>query len=288
VIAYNGLGGVRIDSGGNQVAGNLIGVGADGVTQLGNQLNGVRVGGGNNTIGPDNTIAYNQQSGVMLSGGITTVLSNTLSTNARSGVCVAGPNNILRGNIVQSNGGGGGTWPDCAIRAGIVITGTNDTLVSENDILDNSAVGVVIYGGVGNRILANSISDNLTAGIQLVNGGNNGVAPPQLGLVTTTTVSGSACALCRVEVFTDTGDEGKDFLGATTATSNGLFSQVLAPAAQPGWHITATHTDSQGNTSPFAPSVSVPTPSRPAPTPTPIGPRPPLLSPRQYAPMIMF
>src|SRR5262249_1252407 len=140
VIAYNGLGGIRIDSGGNQVAGNLIGVGADRVTQLGNQLNGVRVGGSKNTIGPANTIAYNQQSGIMLSGGATTVMSNTLSSNARSGVCVAGPNNILRGNLIQSNGGGSGPWPDCAIRAGITITGTNATLISENDILANSDV----------------------------------------------------------------------------------------------------------------------------------------------------
>jgi titin len=285
VITYNGLGGVRIDSSGNQVAGNLIGVGADGVTQLGNQLNGVRVGGDNNTIGPNNLIAYNQQSGVMLSGSTTTVLNNTLSNNARSGVCVAGPHNTLRGNLVQSNGIGGGTWPDCAIRAGIVITGTNDTLVSENDILANNAAGVVVYAGAGNRILANSISDNLSVGIQLVSGGNNGVAPPQLGLVTSTTVSGSACGFCRVEVFTDSGDEGKDFLGATTAGSNGLFSQALAPAAQPGRHITATHTDSNGNTSPFAPAVSVPTVSPSDPTPTPIDPRPQLL-PRQYVPMI--
>jgi hypothetical protein len=143
---------------------------------------------------------------------------------------------------------------------------------------------VVVYGGAGNRILANSISGNQSMGIQLVSGGNNGLAPPQLSLVTTTTVSGSACAFCRVEVFTDTGDEGKDFLGATTANSNGLFSQSLAPAAQPGRHITATHTDSNGNTSPFTPAVSVPTPAPSDPTPTPIG-RPPL-APRLYVPII--
>ncbi|MEO7909422.1 MAG: right-handed parallel beta-helix repeat-containing protein [Roseiflexaceae bacterium] len=284
VITYNGLGGVRIDSSGNRVAGNLIGVGADGVTQLGNQLNGVRVGGTNNTIGPDNMIAFNQQSGVMLSGSATIVLSNTLSSNARSGVCIAGPNNTLRGNLVQSNGIGGGSWPDCAIRAGVVITGTNDTLVSENDILGNNAAGVVVYGGAGNRILANSISENLSVGIQLVSGGNNGVAPPQLGLVTTTTVSGNACGFCRVEVFTDAGDEGKDFLGATIASSDGLFSQAIAPAAQPGRHVTATHTDSNGNTSPFAPAVSVPTSSS-DPTPTP-GDPPLRLSPRLYVPII--
>jgi parallel beta-helix repeat protein len=286
IITYNGLGGVRIDSSSNQVAGNLIGVGADGVTQLGNQLNGVRVGGNNNTIGPANKIAYNQQSGIMLSGGATIVLSNTLSANARSGICVAGPNNTLRGNLIQANGGGSGAWPDCAINAGIVITGTNDTLVSENDILANEAVGVLVYGGAGNSILANSISDNQSAGIQLVSGANNGVVPPRLSAVTTTTVSGSACALCRVEVFTDAGDEGKDFLGATTAGNNGLFSQVFAPAAQPGRHITATHTDSNGNTSPFTPAISVPAELPSDPTPTPIGPRPPLLSPRQYIPVV--
>jgi parallel beta-helix repeat protein len=286
VITYNGLGGVRIDSSVNQAAGNLIGVGANGVTQLGNQLNCVRVGGTNNTIGPANTIAYNQQSGIMLSGSATLVLSNTLSSNARSGICVAGPNNTLRGNLIQSNGSGSSAWPECGISAGIMITGTNDTLVSENDVLANNAVGVVVYGGVGNRILANSISGNLNAGIQLVSGGNNGVAPPHLGAVTTTTVSGSACARCRVEVFTDTSDEGKDFLGATTAGSDGLFSQVFAAAAQPGGHITATHTDGQGNTSPFAPAVSVPIGSPAAPTPTPTGPRPLLLPPRLYVPMI--
>jgi parallel beta-helix repeat protein len=285
VITYNGLGGIRIDSSGNQVAGNMIGVGADGVTQLGNQLNGVRVAGANNIIGPGNLIAYNQQSGVMISGSATTVLSNTLSSNARSGVCVAGPNNTLRGNSVQSNGVGGGSWPDCSIRAGIVITGTNDTLVSENDILANNAAGVVVYGGAGNRILANSISDNLSVGIQLVSGGNNGVAPPQLSLVTTTTVSGSACGFCRVEVFADSGDEGKDFLGATTAGSNGVFSQSIAPAAQPGRHVTATHTDSNGNTSPFAPAVSVPGPSS-DPTPTPVDPHGPQILPRLYVPLI--
>jgi parallel beta-helix repeat protein len=288
VIAYNGLGGIRIDSSGNHVAGNLIGVGANGVSQLGNQLNGVRVGGSSNTIGPDNLIAYNQQSGIMLTGTATTVLSNTLSANARSGVCVAGPNNTLRGNLVQDNGGGSGPWPDCAIRAGIVITGTNNTLVSENDILDNNAAGVVVYGGVGNRILSNSISDNLSVGILLMSGGNNGVAPPQLGPVTISTLSGVACAFCRVEVFADAGDEGRDYIGATTAGSNGEFSQSIAPAAQPGRHVTATHTDSNGNTSSFAPAVSVPTSSPSDPTPTPTDPRPPLVSPRQYVAIVIL
>src|SRR5262249_824516 len=144
----------------NQVAGNLIGVGANRTAQMGNQSNGVRVGGNNNTIGPDNLIAYNQHSGVMLTGSATTVLSNTLMSNARAGICVAGPYNIVRGNVIQDNGGGGGPWTECPIRAGILITSTNGSRVSDNDILSNDETGVTVYGGAGNSILSNSITDN--------------------------------------------------------------------------------------------------------------------------------
>jgi hypothetical protein len=288
VIAYNGLGGIRIDSPANQIAGNLIGVGADGSTQLGNQLNGVRVVGDDNTIGPSNLIAYNQHSGILLSGSATMVLSNTLMSNARSGICVMGPNSTIRGNLIDSNGGGDGPWPECAIRGGVVITGTNGTLVTDNNILSNDDAGVTVYNGVSNRILSNSISGNGAAGIQLERGGNNEIAPPHLDSVTTKTVRGAACPLCRVELFTDTGDEGLTLVGTTTAANDGSFDQVIAPAP-PGTNLTATHTDSNGNTSSFTPAVSVPpddggSPSPPpAPTPSPT-PRP--SRPYQFIPLI--
>jgi parallel beta-helix repeat protein len=291
VIAYNGLGGIRIDAPDNQVAGNLIGVGANRTTQIGNQYNGVRVVGDHNTIGPDNLIAYNQQSGILISGSATTVLSNTLKSNARSGICVAGPNNIVQGNRIESNGDGAGPWSECPVRGGIVITSTNGTLVSDNDILSNNDAGVTVYGGSGNSILTNSISGNRTAGILLKSGGNNGLTPPHLDAVTNTMVSGTACPLCRVEVFIDDSDEGKVFLGATNAASDGTFSRSISPAAAPGEHYTATHTDSNGNTSSFAPAVSVPAPpGPPTPTPTPgtTPPRPPVLPARQYVPIVRF
>jgi parallel beta-helix repeat protein len=289
VISYNGLGGIRSDAPGTQIAGNLIGVGADGTTQLGNQYNGVRVSSANNTIGPLNTIAHNQHSGIMLLGSATSVLSNTLTSNARSGICVSGPSNTVRGNLIADNGGGAGPWPECAIHGGIVITSTTSTLVSENDILSNDEAGVTVYGGTGNRILANSITDNQADGIELLSGGNNGVLPPRLGNVSTTSVSGTACPLCRVEVFTDAGDEGKQFRGLTTAGRDGTFSLTIAPAATPGEHYTATHTDGSGNTSSFAAAVIVPAPSPDTPTPVPPTPtpdRPPLLPPRQFVPVV--
>lgn len=284
VIIYNGLGGVRIDSSSNQVAGNLIGLGADGTTQLGNQFNGIRIGGNFNTIGPFNTIAANQHSGIMLTGSSTTILSNTIELNGRSGICVAGPATTIHDNQIERNGSGSGPWPECAIRGGVVITGTDDTLLLDNSILSNDEAGVTVYGGRGNSILANSISDNSTSGIRLLQGGNNGMPPPQISNVTQMSVGGVACALCRVEIFTDSYDEGRHFAGATIAGSNGAFSLALEPDTLRDPHITATHTDSNGNTSSFAQAVSAPKPSpspTPSPTPAPAS-MPPLYLPAFY------
>jgi Right handed beta helix region/Bacterial Ig domain len=255
----------------NQVAGNLIGVGGDGTTPLGNQFNGVRIGSDNNTIGPNNLIANNHHSGIMLTGRNTVILSNTLESNGRSGICVTGANTTINGNAVLRNGAGGGPWPDCNIRGGIVITGTDNTLVNDNQVLFNTDAGVTVYQGQSNRILVNSISENGTAGIQLEQGGNNGVAPPAIETVTGTTISGRACPLCRVDIFTDGNDEGMYYAGTTTAQSDGRFTITIAPADIHGPHFTATDTDSAGNTSPFGVAVPVPPPDnqKPVPSPTP-------------------
>lgn len=264
VIAYNGLGGIRIDASANQVAGNLIGIGADGQTPLGNQQNGVRIRGDNNIIGPDNRIANSQHSAIMLSGSGTSVISNTLANNARSGICVAGPNTTITGNQITANGGASGAWPDCNIQGGVVITGTNNALVNANAIHDNSNAGVFITGGSGNRILTNSISGNTNLGIQLTGGGNNEISPPRILRISLQEVSGIGCPLCVIEIFTDTGDQGSDFVGRTVAGSDGSFTLSLGPQIANGPHVTATHTDSSGNTSPFADAVTMP-PREPAP-----------------------
>jgi parallel beta-helix repeat protein len=268
VIAYNGLGGVRIDAPNNQVAGNLIGVGADGTTQLGNQFNGVRIAGNGNTVGPNNTISFNQHSGVLLAGGSTTVLSNTIDWNGRSGICAAGAGSTIRGNEIVHNGPGAGPWPECSIRGGIVITSTNDILVADNRILANNDAGVTILGGSGNSLLGNSISDNNAAGIRLGPGANDNVQPPRLNGIAGATITGRSCALCRVEVFTDSSDEGRVFVGSTTAAADGSFSMQLMPPAQLDAFITATHTNASGSTSAFAASIRKPS-DAPTPSPTP-------------------
>jgi parallel beta-helix repeat protein len=115
-------------------------VGADARTQLGNQANGIRIGGSNNTIGPNNIISNNQHSGLLLLGSYGVVQGNTFERNGRSGMCVLGSNATIDRNTIIGNGNSAGPWPECAIRGGIVITDTNDVLVTSNTITQNSHI----------------------------------------------------------------------------------------------------------------------------------------------------
>jgi parallel beta-helix repeat protein len=263
VVAYNGLGGIRIDSPYNRVQGNLVGVGADARTQLGNQANGIRIGGSNNTIGPNNIISNNQHSGLLLLGSYGVVQGNTFERNGRSGMCVLGSNATIDRNTIIGNGNSAGPWPECAIRGGIVITDTNDVLVTSNTITQNNDGGVAIYRGNSNRILANSISSNQGGGIRLLSGANDNLVPPVLKSAASDMVQGSSCAGCRVEIFTDVGNQGRDFLGATVAGSDGGFQLSIDPDAIQAPHLTATQTDARGNTSPFAAAIAAPQPAPP-------------------------
>jgi parallel beta-helix repeat protein len=97
VISGNGQYGVLIisDSDGNTVSGNGIGVAANRVDPLGNSASGIliSVDADDNSIGPDNVIAYNNSDGVWVSGGDSTgnvitqnsIFSNTMGINLTSG-----------------------------------------------------------------------------------------------------------------------------------------------------------------------------------------------------------
>jgi titin len=267
VIAYNGLGGIRLDSDANQVIGNLIGVGANRTTPLGNQYNGVRVYGDDNVIGPNNLIAHNQLSGIMLNGKNSLIVSNTLQSNTRSGVCVVGPTTMttkITSNMIVANGGSDGAFPDCSIQGGIVITGTGGTQVLDNTILNNQGAGITVRSGLLNSLLTNSISGNTTVGIQLEFGGNGEISAPVIQSISPDDVGGTSCANCRVEIFTDLNNQGRYYIGMTNADAQGRFRMILPPASLQGSKMTATLTDSNGNTSPFATPVDLP--ERPPPT----------------------
>jgi titin len=257
VIAYNGSGGIWLNSDQNEVANNLVGVGADEKTGLGNQQHGIRVSGNYNTIGPHNLIAHNQHSGIKLSGAYTKVISNELSFNARSGLCVEGGYTQVTDNMISNNGGLAAPAYDCYIEGGVVITGTGDTDVLSNTILYNQGAGITVRAAKDNRISANSISSNDGAGIKLLDGGNDELSPPFNMHATPESVSGLSCAFCTIEIFNDDDDEGEQLLGVTTAGPDGRFAVPIQASALSLAHITATTIDANGNTSPFAAPIVV-------------------------------
>jgi hypothetical protein len=91
VISGNTGAGIVLQTGGNYVFGNLIGVGADGVTDDGNGGDGIQISGngGNEII-----------------GGVSGALPNVIENNGGDGVSVqAGTGNTIRGNEMAYNGG---------------------------------------------------------------------------------------------------------------------------------------------------------------------------------------
>jgi len=156
------------------VAGNWIGIGADGETLLGNTFSGISLTSGSswNLIGPENRISAN---GIGIFVNLDSILYNTFHRNM----------------ITRNNG----------------------------------------------------------PGINLANGGNMNVEAPVVSLADGERVAGHSVPGAIIEIFSDSGDEGRIFEGSTVADSLGNF-QWMGPITGPS--VTATATDTLGNTSPFS------------------------------------
>ena len=116
---------------------------------------------------------------------------------------------------------------------------------------EDEGVGIWVDSYPYNTIRRNSIYSNAGKGIETTNGGNNMLAAPVIITVTETSVSGTACPGCTVEVFSDAEDEGRVYEGSTIADASGAFTfSKGSPLTGP--NITATATDSDGNTSEFS------------------------------------
>lgn len=183
------------------------------------------------------------------------------------------------GSVVSNNlvgvGPDGRSLPNHA--PGITVTeGATNNRIGPGNIVAHNPVGVRISdpGTDGNTITRNSIFANGGLGIDLdptgVNpndagdgdsGPNQQLNFPVLSSATRTSVRGTACSGCRVEVFVADPDpsgfgEGRTFLAAAVADGSGNFTVAISGVSA-GQTVTATATDGQGNTSEFAKRVSV-------------------------------
>ncbi|MDQ3379964.1 MAG: right-handed parallel beta-helix repeat-containing protein [Actinomycetota bacterium] len=152
--------GVFFDSGsGSALEASYVGIGADGVTDLGNANDGVFISSGasSTTIGPGNVISGNTREGIQIQGtGGTIVRGNLIGTNAAGTAAVS---NGLRG--ILFNGSSGNTVGGAAPGAGNVISGNNN-------------VGIIVNGASNNTIQGNRIGTN-AAGTAAVPNGPGGI-----------------------------------------------------------------------------------------------------------------
>ena len=272
---------------GNLVQGNYIGLGADGVTSLGNSLDGIRI-----TNADNNTV-----------GGSAPGAGNVISANVDDGLDIrnaTADGNVVQGNLIGTDATG--LLAKGNLKRGIFVnnSATNTTIGGTssgegNTIAHNTLAGVYINSGATGAVVSgNSIHSNGGLGIDLENVGvdENDVGPPHdtdvganelvnFPVLTTAIIAGNqllvdgflnstAGVSFRIEFFASSivdasgNGEGEQYLGFTTVLTDGSgnanFSAALNASIGSRQFITATATDITGpslNTSEFGDAITV-------------------------------
>ena len=138
---------------------------------------------------------------------------------------------------------------------GIHVEGMNNTIGPGNTIAHNGSDGIrvdakTITTAQSNPITQNSVFSNVGMGIELWSNGNLEITAPAITSASCQQIEGTTCAGCSVEIFSDTADEGKIYEG--TASANAILPAFSWNGTVSGPNVTATATDSQGNTSEFS------------------------------------
>ena len=159
--------GMRLDSPNNTIAGNWIGLAADGVTAAGN---------GNPAAHPGLIVEFGSDNNII--GGTVAADRNVVSGSSAAGIVVGGANNLIIGNYVGTDSSGAVAGVGNA-EFGIGFQGGGESntvggtsVASRNLIADNGAGGIRHNStGTENRFLGNSIHSNGGLGIDLDNDG---------------------------------------------------------------------------------------------------------------------
>ena len=162
--------------------------------------------------------------------------------------------NLATGNLI-------GTYPDeiepWMNRSGgvLIIEGANHNTIGPGNTIANNGVGIEIHdsNSFGNLISQNSIHNNGWMGIFLWAGGNRELAAPVIlnSDLNAGTVTGTACASCTVEIFSDAGGEGGKYEGQTSTDISGIFIFKINSSLV-GSRLTGVTIDAGNNTSAFS------------------------------------
>jgi hypothetical protein len=160
VIGNNANNGIVVSGEYNVISGNYIGTGLLGVELLGNDFNGIRVEGSNNTIGGDLTSQ-----------------SNVIGNNSGNGILVVNTSDAtIQGNKIGVNAAGNAAIANAGY--GIQIYASSNTAIGGvaanegNLISGNALAGIVISeeGSFDNRIEGNYIGTNAIGNAAIGNG----------------------------------------------------------------------------------------------------------------------
>jgi hypothetical protein len=270
----------------NTVEGNLIGLNSAGVAQpntygvvMENAAAGNTIGG--TTTAAKNVVSGNNGIGIYISGAGT---SNNLIEGNDVGTLADGTTSLSNGShgvLIDSHAANNTIGGTASGTANVIAENDGNGLLIGSDPTVNATLA-----GVGNAVEGNSIFSNTRLGIDL--GPNDGVTPNGFNsnvgpnnyqnypVLTTAMISGgntvisgtlhsTASTTFRIEFFAnETADpsghgQGKTFLGFANVTTNGSGDATISAtvtAATTGQAISATATDSAGNTSEFSADVT--------------------------------
>ncbi|HYV39419.1 MAG TPA: DUF4331 family protein [Gemmataceae bacterium] len=267
VVGFNGAG-IEVDNGGQQnvIQGNFSGVGADGLTPVGNLLHGI-VLRSSNGFGPPLGPAQANEPGVSFNqiGGTAAGAGNTVEYNGTAGISVFGnpvsasgqPNvgNSILGNTVYLNGRnfeGASSAPTALL--GIDLT-NGFTFPRDDGPTPNDSQGHGAANDPNNFQNAPVVTSFFEDGA-----GNTGIAG---------NLKADPNKQYRIEFFASDPDplhlpaEGQQYLGFTNVTTNGTgnvsFTASFNVPVDADSVDTATATDSTGNTSEFSAGLALST-----------------------------
>ncbi len=239
LISGNDNDGIRVAAISNLIIGNIIGLDLSATSPIGNTWDGIAL------YGPHNVV-----------GGTEPGERNIISGNDRIGISFSNADsNDVIGNMLGTGASGNedlGNW-----FSGISLSsGSNNNTIGPANVISFSGTGIFVNldSTVQNTITQNSITSNSGQGISNANGGNTELAPPSNIEVSGNTVSGNASANAIVELFSDDADEGRVYEGTAFADGSGNFQWT---GTVTGPFVSATATDTDGNTSEFGISQSV-------------------------------
>ena len=165
IINRFGDDGIQISAGsdGNTIVGNWIGIGVDGVTDLGNSSDGIEITSANNII-----------------GGTTAAERNVISGNNSEGISVDGvtaTGNIVVGNYIGTDVTGtaavGNTSIGIHINSGASNNQIGGTATGERNVISGNLNDGLVIGGTGtsgNIVQGNYIGVDVTGIVALANG----------------------------------------------------------------------------------------------------------------------